>query len=164
MLQLRRSFATLVTVALAFSAGCGGTEPAPVSGVEEALRRHALGVIRLLIERQPTCLLRVGLDGVILAANNAALGQLGASHLGQALGQPVWKLLGGKARERLLMYVHAGGNSPQAYAQSWLQAKQFQALDDDPARWPFDLDPLARESVEPLSPVLQGRVHRGHLL
>jgi hypothetical protein len=42
--------------------------------------------LRLLIERQPTCLLRVGLDGVILAANNAALGQLGASQLGQAIG------------------------------------------------------------------------------
>jgi galactonate dehydratase len=44
--------------------------------------------------------------------------------LGQALGQPIWRLLGGKARERVLMYVHAGGNSPQAYAQNWLQAKQ----------------------------------------
>ena len=44
--------------------------------------------------------------------------------LGQALGQPIWKLLGGKARERVQMYVHAGGSGPQAYAQSWLQAKQ----------------------------------------
>jgi galactonate dehydratase len=44
--------------------------------------------------------------------------------LGQALGQPVWKLLGGKARERVQMYVHAGGNSPEQYAKSWLQAKE----------------------------------------
>ena len=44
--------------------------------------------------------------------------------LGQALGQPIWKLLGGKARERVLMYVHAGGRTPQEYAQNWLQAKQ----------------------------------------
>jgi galactonate dehydratase len=29
--------------------------------------------------------------------------------LGQALGQPIWKLVGGKAREKVLMYVHAGG-------------------------------------------------------
>ncbi len=42
--------------------------------------------LRFLIERQPTCVLRVALDGVILAANGAALRQLGASHLGQALG------------------------------------------------------------------------------
>lgn len=44
--------------------------------------------------------------------------------LGQALGQPVWKLLGGKARDRVQMYVHAGGSSPQAYAKSFLQAKE----------------------------------------
>jgi galactonate dehydratase len=44
--------------------------------------------------------------------------------LGQALGQPIWKLVGGKARERVQMYVHAGGNTPQEYAQSWLKAKE----------------------------------------
>ena len=44
--------------------------------------------------------------------------------LGQALGQPIWMLLGGKARERVQMYVHAGGRSPQEYAQNWLQVKQ----------------------------------------
>ncbi len=44
--------------------------------------------------------------------------------LGQALGQPIWRLLGGKARDRVQMYVHAGGNSPQQYAQNWLRAKE----------------------------------------
>lgn len=44
--------------------------------------------------------------------------------VGQALGQPIWKLLGGKARERVQMYVHAGGSSPQEYAKNWLQAKE----------------------------------------
>jgi galactonate dehydratase len=44
--------------------------------------------------------------------------------VGQALGQPIYKLIGGKARERVQMYVHAGGNTPQQYAQNWLQAKQ----------------------------------------
>ncbi|HYI92351.1 MAG TPA: galactonate dehydratase [Bryobacteraceae bacterium] len=44
--------------------------------------------------------------------------------VGQGLGQPIYKLIGGKARERVQMYVHAGGNSPQQYAQTWLQAKQ----------------------------------------
>ena len=43
--------------------------------------------------------------------------------LGQALGQPIWRLLGGKARDRVQMYVHAGGNTPEQYAQNWLQAK-----------------------------------------
>ena len=44
--------------------------------------------------------------------------------LGQALGQPIWVLLGGKARERVQMYVHAGGRSPEEYAQNWLKVKQ----------------------------------------
>lgn len=44
--------------------------------------------------------------------------------LGQALGQPIWKLLGGRARDKVQMYVHAGGNSPGEYAKSWLQAKE----------------------------------------
>jgi len=43
--------------------------------------------------------------------------------VGQALGQPIWKLLGGKARDRVQMYVHAGGNSPGQYAENWLKAK-----------------------------------------
>jgi galactonate dehydratase len=44
--------------------------------------------------------------------------------LGQAIGQPIWRLLGGRARSRVQMYVHAGGNSPQQYAENWLKAKQ----------------------------------------
>ena len=43
--------------------------------------------------------------------------------LGQALGQPIWKLLGGKARERAQLYVHAGGRTPEDYARNWLQVK-----------------------------------------
>jgi galactonate dehydratase len=44
--------------------------------------------------------------------------------LGQALGQPIWRLLGGKARDRVQMYVHAAGSSPQQYAENWLKAKE----------------------------------------
>ena len=44
--------------------------------------------------------------------------------LGQALGQPIWRLIGGRARNRVQMYVHAGGSSPQQYAENWLKAKQ----------------------------------------
>lgn len=44
--------------------------------------------------------------------------------LGKALDQPIWRLLGGKARERVQMYVHAGGRTPEEYAKNWLQAKQ----------------------------------------
>jgi galactonate dehydratase len=44
--------------------------------------------------------------------------------LGQALGQPIWRLLGGKARDRVQMYVHAGGGSPAQYAENWRKAKE----------------------------------------
>jgi galactonate dehydratase len=43
--------------------------------------------------------------------------------LGQALNQPIWRLLGGKARDRVQMYVHAGGSTPEQYAKNYLQAK-----------------------------------------
>jgi hypothetical protein len=58
--------------------------------------------LRLLIERQPTCVMRIGLDAVILAANDAALGQLGASQLGQALGHRFTKWMLPKQRDRWL--------------------------------------------------------------
>jgi len=44
--------------------------------------------------------------------------------LGQAIGQPIWRMLGGKARDRVQMYVHAGVRSPEEYARNWLQAKE----------------------------------------
>ena len=39
-----------------------------------------------IVEKQPSCLLRVGLDGLILAANDAGLGLLGAQQPAQVLG------------------------------------------------------------------------------
>ncbi len=41
--------------------------------------------LRALLDRQPTCLLRLRMDGRILAANDAALAQLAARTLGEAL-------------------------------------------------------------------------------
>jgi PAS domain S-box-containing protein len=61
--------------------------------------------LRLLIERQPTCLMRIGVDGVILAANDAALRQLGASQLGQALGRRFTQWMIPNHRDRWLDLV-----------------------------------------------------------
>ncbi|MBI3972263.1 MAG: galactonate dehydratase [Chloroflexi bacterium] len=36
---------------------------------------------------------------------------------GKVLGQPVWDLLGGAARDRIAVYTHAGGPSPEAAAE-----------------------------------------------
>jgi chromosome segregation ATPase len=61
--------------------------PVPVSS--EAVSRDSVATAEHLIgliERQPTCLMRVGLDGVLLATNDAALSLLGATQLSQVLG------------------------------------------------------------------------------
>lgn len=39
-----------------------------------------------LLDRQPACLMRVGIDGLLLAVNDASVGLLGADHLEQVLG------------------------------------------------------------------------------
>ncbi len=45
--------------------------------------------LQRLIEKQPGCLMRVDLQGVLLAANDAALSLLGASETIQVLGKPL---------------------------------------------------------------------------
>ena len=49
--------------------------------------------LRRLIEQQPACLLRVGVDGLLLAVNEAALRLLGGEALTQVLGTNVSKLI-----------------------------------------------------------------------
>ncbi len=45
--------------------------------------------------------------------------------LGQAVGQPIYQLIGGKARTRVQMYVHPGGGpTPEAYAERWIAARE----------------------------------------
>jgi len=44
--------------------------------------------------------------------------------LGQALGQPIWQLLGGKVRDRVRIYPHGGGRTPAEYAASFVRRKQ----------------------------------------
>jgi len=45
--------------------------------------------LRRLLERQPSVLIRVGVDGVLLAVSDAALSLLGAEELGQVLGRKI---------------------------------------------------------------------------
>ena len=49
--------------------------------------------LRRLIEQQPACLLRVGIDGLLLAVNEAALSLLGGESLTQVLGSKLTKLI-----------------------------------------------------------------------
>jgi PAS domain S-box-containing protein len=49
--------------------------------------------LRRLIEQQPACLLRVGVDGLLLAVNEAGLRLLGAESLPQVLGSNLKKII-----------------------------------------------------------------------
>ena len=49
--------------------------------------------LRRLIEQQPACLLRAGVDGVLLAVNEAALRLLGGETLTHVLGTNLTKLI-----------------------------------------------------------------------
>jgi PAS domain S-box-containing protein len=60
-----------------------GRESNDQSGDPAAEAAH----LRRLIEGQPSCLIRLDLDGRLLAVNNAALGLLGATLLGEALNR-----------------------------------------------------------------------------
>jgi PAS domain-containing protein len=53
--------------------------------------------LRLLLERQPTCLMRVGIGGTLLAANDAAQSLLGATTLADVLGTSFVERLQGDA-------------------------------------------------------------------
>lgn len=89
--------ATLV----AFKPG-GGPEPDETGYQASHLLR--------IIEHQPACLMRVGIDGTLLAVNDAALKLLGVQELSQILNTPItklmvarfheeWELLTGRIRE-----------------------------------------------------------------
>ena len=58
----------------------------PHIGSSTAALNSAADYFRQLIEKQPAVLMRVRLDGELLAANHAALGLLGAEHLDQLAG------------------------------------------------------------------------------
>lgn len=45
--------------------------------------------------------------------------------LGQSLGQPIWQLIGGKARDKVRIYKHPGhAYTPEEVAANWLRAKE----------------------------------------
>jgi hypothetical protein len=72
--------ATLV----AFKSGASPQPPDPSTEAKHLLR---------VIEKQPGCLMRVGLDGLLLAVNEAAMKLLGASELSQVVGTRLTKLV-----------------------------------------------------------------------
>ena len=72
------------------------TSPAMLAGAEPEADADWL---RALLERQPSCLMRVGIDGTLLAVSDAALNLLGATALSQVLETSLIERLHGDAEE-----------------------------------------------------------------
>jgi PAS domain S-box-containing protein len=72
--------------------------------------------LRHVIEKQPSCLLRVSLDGVVLAANDAALTLWGAQDIGQVLGRSLTGWIVAEHRDRWTEFAALlGRNTPGSF-------------------------------------------------
>ncbi len=70
----------------------------------------------------------------------------------QALGVPIWRLLGGKAREKVLAYRHVYAQTPEELAERCVAAveagfKVVRISPTDPFGEPFEPTPAIRQSV-----------------
>src|SRR5262245_49235360 len=64
-----------------------GPMPTDVARVPASTGDGESSYLRQLLEKQPACLLRVGRDGMLLACNDAGMGLLGKSELGDVLNR-----------------------------------------------------------------------------
>jgi galactonate dehydratase len=103
------------------ASGTGGTPYLPLAGVEYCAE-YLVGQDPRQTERHwqhlfRRCLFRGGADAM------AAIGALDIALWdikGKELGRPVHELLGGPTRERIRLYTHLSGNTPQALAEQAL--------------------------------------------
>jgi hypothetical protein len=73
--------------------------------------------LRTLLERQPSCLMRVGVDGLVLAASDAAIGLLGAQKLAQVLDASLVQRLHGNGAQVWADFVSRVQQSGSASAE-----------------------------------------------
>jgi len=110
-----------------FSEWLVGRDPLDTEGLWQEMFRYP--------RRKEGSLLSAALSGIDMALWDIK---------GKALGAPVWKLLGGKARNRVALYAHVGGGSAKETAENALGAVQrgFACL-----RFGFD-DPKGGEAFD----------------
>ena len=100
------------------ASGTGGTPFLPLAGIEYCAE-YLVGQDPRQTERHwqhmfRRCLFRGGADAM------AAIGALDIALWdikGKELGKPVYELLGGPTREKVRLYTHLGGSTPQALAE-----------------------------------------------
>jgi galactonate dehydratase len=91
----------------------------PVEGAFEPLRDRFLGADAAGIEDIWQIAWRAGFyrGGAVLMSALAGLDQALWDLNGKALGQPAWRLLGGKVREKIPVYAWIGGDDPSEVAE-----------------------------------------------
>ncbi|MCZ6678096.1 MAG: galactonate dehydratase [Candidatus Poribacteria bacterium] len=99
------------------ASGTGGTPFLPIAGVKYCAE-YLVGKNPLHIERHwqhmfRRCLFRGGSDAMAaIGAIDIALWDI----KGKTLGKPVYELIGGPTREKVRLYTHLGGTTPQVLA------------------------------------------------
>lgn len=72
--------------------------------------------LRWIVEKQPSCLMRVAADGLVLAANDAALALLGAEKPAQVLGRTITTLIAASHQDAWRGFVDkVTHGSPQSF-------------------------------------------------
>jgi len=130
---------TWVFVLVETDAGITGIGEASLEGKELAVQAAVNELARFLIGRDPTRIeqnwqitYRHGFwrGGVVLNTALSGIEQALWDILGKELGVPVYRLLGGAARDRVQLYTHCGGHTPDELARNAqdLVAKGWRAL------------------------------------
>jgi len=97
--------------------------------IAEAIREHE----RFLVGKDPTEIERLWQamfryprwrGGPVLNSAISAVEIALWDILGKAVGLPIYRLLGGACRDRIRMYVHAGGQTPEEAARNALAARE----------------------------------------
>lgn len=118
---------TWVFVLVETDAGITGVGEASLEGKELAVQAAVTDLARLLIGQDPTrieqnwqIMYRHGFwrGGVVLNTALSGIEQALWDIVGKELGVPVYRLLGGAARDRIQLYTHCGGQTPDELARN----------------------------------------------
>lgn len=124
---------TWVFVLVETDAGITGVGEASLEGKERAVAAAVEELARFLIGRDPTrieqnwqILYRHGFwrGGVVLNSALSGIEQALWDIVGKELGVPVYRLLGGAARDKAQLYTHVGGRTPDDLARNALALKE----------------------------------------
>ncbi|HHX65966.1 MAG TPA: galactonate dehydratase, partial [Chloroflexi bacterium] len=120
---------TWVFVLVETDAGITGVGEASLEGKEKAVEAAVSDLARLVVGRDPTrieqnwqIMYRHGFwrGGVVLNTALSGIEQALWDITGKELGVPVYRLLGGATRDRILLYTHVGGRTPDNLARNAL--------------------------------------------